>query len=164
MTQSEARPTSSWRPDAHGLDAAGLQILDREACLAVLARGGVGRIAINVGALPLILPVRFALDGERVVVRVRQGSTLERATQDTVVAFEADDLGPAEGWSISFVGLARHLPDSGDVGPGVRLALPHWGGDGEHLLVGISTEHVSGRRIDPSDRTAEAGPPSTSET
>jgi hypothetical protein len=33
-------------------DGAGLEVLDRPECLHLLARGGVGRIAINAGALP----------------------------------------------------------------------------------------------------------------
>jgi len=147
MSTSEipAVPGTSEAPVA--VDAAGLEILSREACLRALAQGGLGRIAINVGALPRILPVRFVLDGEDVVVRVRQGSTLHAATDGTVVAFEADQLRPDTGWSISFVGVARHLDEGRAVSPAVQLALPRWGSDRAHRLVAISTDQLSGRRL-----------------
>src|SRR5262249_52712998 len=65
------------------VDGAGLQVLDRPVCLQLLARGGVGRIAINAGALPVILPVRYALDEECVVLCVGVGSTLDQATRNS---------------------------------------------------------------------------------
>src|SRR5262245_3605036 len=70
------------------MDASGCVVLDRAQCLRYLAGGGLGRIAVNVGALPAILPVHFALDGEHVVFSIGAGTTLDRATRDAVVAFE----------------------------------------------------------------------------
>jgi len=127
-------------------DGAGLEVLDREACLAALSAGGVGRIAVNAAALPLILPVRFALADEWVVLRVGQGSTLDVATRDSVVAFEADGSTPGHDWSVSLVGVAHHLVDAGDIGRAEALPLPRWWGDQPQRFVAISTERVSGRR------------------
>jgi nitroimidazol reductase NimA-like FMN-containing flavoprotein (pyridoxamine 5'-phosphate oxidase superfamily) len=130
------------------LDGAGLEVLDRAACLGLLARGGVGRIAVNAGALPKILPVRFALDAEQLVMCVGIGSTLDRATLDTVVAFEADGFEPgaAGEWSVSVVGVARHLSDGADTARAEALPLPRWWLDRPPRFVTVSTEHMSGRR------------------
>ena len=127
-------------------DGAGLEVLDRAACLAALSTGGIGRIAVNAAALPLILPVRFVLADERIVVRVGQGSTLDIATRDSVVAFEADGSTPGHDWSVSLVGVARHLVDADDIGKAEALPLPRWWGQRPHRFVAISTERVSGRR------------------
>jgi nitroimidazol reductase NimA-like FMN-containing flavoprotein (pyridoxamine 5'-phosphate oxidase superfamily) len=127
-------------------DGAGLEVLDRAGCLGVLATGGIGRVAVNAAALPLILPVRFALDDERVVFCVGQGSTLDQATRDAVVGFEADGPDLDADWSVSLVGVARHLVAHGDIRRAEALRLPRWWLDRPPRFVSVSTEHLTGRR------------------
>ena len=45
------------------LDAHGLEILDREDCLGLLASVPLGRVVFTDRALPAIQPVNFVLDG-----------------------------------------------------------------------------------------------------
>src|SRR5215207_244524 len=116
-------------------DGAGLQILDRSDCLALLARGGVGRLALNAGALPRILPVRYALDGDQVVVCVGAGSAVDRATRDTVVAFEIDGTAPDGDWSVSLVGVARRVPPGPAAVRAEELPLPRWWLDRPHRFI-----------------------------
>ena len=122
-------------------DGAGCVVLDRAQCLAYLAGGGLGRIAVNVGALPSILPVHFALIDERVVFSIGAGTTLDRATRDTVVAFESDghDAGCGGQWSVTVTGVARHLRDDG-----MGVGLPAWPAPARRV-VAVSIEYVSGR-------------------
>ena len=130
------------------LDNAGLEVLDRAACLRLLATTGIGRIAISVKALPLILPVHYLLDGDAILVRTHQGSTLDVATRDAVVAFEADRLGATTGlvWSVLVTGQARHL-DGGAAEADPRWRdLPTWAPGLPARIVAISTDHVSGRQ------------------
>ena len=102
-------------------------MLTREECLALLATAEIGRIAVSARALPLILPVRFAMDGDRIVIATHDGTTLDAATRDTVVAFETD--GPSGhstvGWSVHVNGIARHVTDPVDARPsrGAAAAL-----------------------------------------
>jgi nitroimidazol reductase NimA-like FMN-containing flavoprotein (pyridoxamine 5'-phosphate oxidase superfamily) len=130
------------------LDHAGLEVLDRAACLRLLATPGIGRLAVSVKALPLILPVHFVLAGDDILVRTHQGSTLDLATRDAVVAFEADRLGPADGlvWSVLVTGQAHHLPDGGAEPDGRWRELPAWTLTLPERIVAISTDHVSGRQ------------------
>ena len=128
------------------LDGAGLVVLDRPECLELLARGGVGRIAINAGALPVILPVRYAVDGERVVLCVGVGSTLDQATHDAVVAFEVDGSDLDGEWSVSVVGIARPVAAGDDTARAEALPLPRWWLGRPHRFVSVSTEHTTGRR------------------
>jgi nitroimidazol reductase NimA-like FMN-containing flavoprotein (pyridoxamine 5'-phosphate oxidase superfamily) len=129
-------------------DGSGCLVLDREQCLAYLAAGGLGRIAVNVGALPAILPVHFALDGEHVVFSIGAGTTLDRATRDAVVAFESDGHEPNDGmqWSVMVTGVARHLPVDGDRWRAALADLPAWAGADARHVVAVSTDYVSGRR------------------
>jgi nitroimidazol reductase NimA-like FMN-containing flavoprotein (pyridoxamine 5'-phosphate oxidase superfamily) len=134
--------TEQGQPDT---DGAGLLVLDREQCLELLAPGGLGRIAINVGALPAILPVRFALESDRIVLCIAAGSTLDRATQGAVVAFEADESGADGEWSVMVTGVARVLTQVAELKRAEALALPHWSNGGSRFIA-ISTDHISGRR------------------
>src|SRR5262249_57548434 len=78
------------------------------------------------GALPMVLPVRYALDGERVVVCVGVGSTLDQATRHAVVAFEVDGGDAAGEWSVSLVGVASPVADGPETAHAEMLRLPHW--------------------------------------
>ena len=137
------------------LDGAGLEILEREECLRLLAGANTGRIALTVRALPAILPVRFVLDGDRIVIRAGAASTLAVATRSAVVAFEADgcDGGPALEWSVVATGLARHVTDEREQSRLDALALPRWARDDGSCLVSITTERLGGRRTLVGERT-----------
>jgi nitroimidazol reductase NimA-like FMN-containing flavoprotein (pyridoxamine 5'-phosphate oxidase superfamily) len=138
-------PTTAGSPDG-GLDGAGLEVLDRSECLQLLAPGGVGRIAATAGALPVILPVRYALDSDSVVLCVGVGSTLDQATRHAVVAFEVDGSDLGGEWSVSVVGVARPIPEGDESAHAETLPLPRWWLGRPHRFVSVSTEHVTGRR------------------
>jgi len=133
------------------IDRNGLEVLDRDECLRLLAGASLGRVGFTSGALPTVLPVDFRLDGDRVLVRARRGSRLGRALRDAVVAFEVDDVAPDghAGWSVAVTGLATEVHEptdtlgrSGPVGP-----VERWASTPDDTLVTISTEVLTGRRI-----------------
>jgi hypothetical protein len=76
------------------------------------------------------------------------GTVLERATDGNVVAFEADgtEPGPDWEWSVSLIGLARHLDDSAALTRAASLSLPRWSTELSPRFVAVSSEHLSGRR------------------
>ena len=91
------------------LDRNGLEVLDREECLRLLASATLGRIGFTSRALPSVLPVNFHLDDRnRILVHTARGSRLDAALKDSVVAFEADELDPMgqRGWSVAVTGVA----------------------------------------------------------
>jgi hypothetical protein len=135
------------RRSAPSVDASGCVVLDRQRCLEYLSAGGLGRVAVNVGALPAILPVQFALDEERVVFSVGVGTVLHNATRDAVVAFESDGVEPdgRRQWSVLVTGIARHLTD-GDPPGRSGVVAEGWAHAGASAMVAISTEYLSGRR------------------
>jgi nitroimidazol reductase NimA-like FMN-containing flavoprotein (pyridoxamine 5'-phosphate oxidase superfamily) len=127
------------------LDRSGLQVLSQAEAVLLLGTVGIGRVGITSRALPMVLPVHYTLDGNNIVIRTYEGSTLSDATRDTVVAFEAE--GPMDHssptWSVHVNGVATHVAD--DHSDGAR-SLPAWSRDNPGHMVSISIDQVSGRR------------------
>jgi uncharacterized protein len=132
------------------LDRSGLQVLTAVEAVSLLGTVGVARVGITSRALPMVLPVHYTLDGNTIVIRTYEGSTLSDATRDSVVAFEAE--GPIDhsspSWSVHVNGVATHVAD--DHHDAAARALPAWSREHPGHIVSISIDHVSGRRRVPS--------------
>lgn len=76
----------------------------------LLSEHRVGRIAVVVGGAPLIFPVNYVFDGERVVFRTDEGLKLRHAPLRRV-AFEIDGLDEAAGtgWSVLVQGFTYEI-------------------------------------------------------
>jgi hypothetical protein len=133
------------------LDRNGLEVLDRDESLRLLATAVLGRIAISSGALPTVLPVNFRFDGRRILFRTGVGTKLDAATDNAVVAFEVDEVDPAtaSGWSVVVTGMAREVKDPTDLAGLQSQPLARWASGEDHRVVSISVDLVSGRRIVP---------------
>jgi hypothetical protein len=127
----------------------GSEVLDRAACLALLSTTDRARIAIHVGALPRILPVRFVVDLDRLVLRVANEPAVVHATDGTVVAFEAGvfDALTGEEWSVGVLGVARHNLDPADLAYLEALAIPDGDPTRPHRVITVTTTHVGGHRV-----------------
>lgn len=131
-------------------DRNGLAVLDRAACLDLLATVPVGRVAVTIGALPVILPVNFALGPKgEVVFRTGEGQKLKAALDGAVIAFEADDFDEDRrtGWSVLVQDQARVISAENANGYG-ELGLETWAGIEPTEFVVLGTELISGRRLD----------------
>lgn len=142
-----------------GVDRNDLEVLGREECLRLLATATIGRIAVTCRSLPTVLPVNFLLDDERILLRTGVGSKLDAATQNAVVAFEADDFDPMyhSGWSVVVTGVTSEITDPDDLATLPSAPLARWAPYGDGRIVAISTELVSGRRIVPGVTAPEGG-------
>ncbi len=139
------------------LDRNGLEVLDRNECLRLLATTTFGRVGISLGALPVILPINFRLVEEQIVFRTGIGSKLDAATRSAVVAFEADDIEPFShaGWSVAVTGEAREVTEPGELGVLKAAHIPHWAPSADGHVIAVSTTMISGRRILPGMRCVE---------
>jgi uncharacterized protein len=92
------------------LDGVGLRVLTEAECLERLASARLGRVALSWRAMPLILPVHYCVRDRTVLLNTTADTTLDRATDHAVVAFEAEGpMGAAEPtWSVVATGLATH--------------------------------------------------------
>jgi nitroimidazol reductase NimA-like FMN-containing flavoprotein (pyridoxamine 5'-phosphate oxidase superfamily) len=125
--------------------------LTQTECLAKLADHSIGRIAVTSRALPAIIPVNYGLTGRTTIVfRTEPGGMLARATDDTVVAFEVDDLARdgRSGWSVLVVGVAHHI-DGSDLVRAVESRVTSAAGEGRDQFVSISIGQLTGRLIEP---------------
>jgi pyridoxamine 5'-phosphate oxidase-like protein len=84
-------------------------VLSASQCWELLATVSVGRIALSVRALPVILPVQFYLDARRLSVCIGHRELPERSLNQAVVAFAADSIDPAtrSGWSVQVQGVTE---------------------------------------------------------
>jgi nitroimidazol reductase NimA-like FMN-containing flavoprotein (pyridoxamine 5'-phosphate oxidase superfamily) len=138
------------------IDRDGLEVLDRAECLRLLDGRSVGRIAGTFGALPVVLPVEYVMDGDSIVLETGRGTTLGFATAGAVVAFEVDNLHEHghNGWTVMVTGVAEEVPD-GPERDRLRSLLPDEPDDRDDRdvrFVRISSEIVSGRRTHPAPR------------
>jgi nitroimidazol reductase NimA-like FMN-containing flavoprotein (pyridoxamine 5'-phosphate oxidase superfamily) len=141
------------------LDRHGIEILDEAECRQLLATQRVGRVGLTVEALPVILPVNFALlDGE-VVFRTSAGAKLGAALDEAVVCFEIDghDDVAHEGWSVLITGRAELIESAEERHAADLLPLQPWSGVTTGFPVRIRTGMLSGRRIGLPTRAVREG-------
>ena len=131
-----------------------LEVLDRQRCLGLLETMRVGRLVFTEGALPAVQPVNFRVYDGDVVIRVAGGAKLAAAVNNSVVAFEVDDLDPdlRAGWSVTVVGHADQILDVADLVEVSGIWLQPWVEGRRDHFVRIKAEQVTGRRlVGPSD-------------
>ncbi len=127
--------------------------LDRQDCLELLREESVGRVALTARALPVVLPVNFALLNGDIVWRSAQGTKLNDASAGFVVAFEVDRYEPdhRRGWSVMVQGLAHVITDADQLERARQLPLEPWALEGvADRYVCLVPNIVTGRRIRPS--------------
>jgi uncharacterized protein len=130
-------------------DAPALRLLPAGECLRRLKSVPVGRIAYTKNALPAVEPVKFALDGRHIVIRIDPGSALLTALHHTVVAFEADlvDVDHHRGWSVTIVGNAREVVDPGEISRLRATGLESWAAAGDGYFFRIMPGIVTGQEM-----------------
>lgn len=141
-------------PATATMDPHGLGVLDESACLSLLGTRSIGRLGFSAGALPVVFPVNFVLDGESVVFRTESGEKLRAAEQGAVACFQADDIDPFShtGWSVLVTGRLGVVGE--DRGEWARsLPLVPWGPARSGVFVELPVELASGRVL--------TGPPSS---
>jgi len=124
--------------------------LTEAACLLLLATIRVGRVALTRHALPVVLPVHFALDGRDILIPTAPGSLLAASRDGVVVAFETGELDPdtGSGWSVLVTGTTRGITDPHAILRARQLGLNSLLGDDRSHFVCISPGLISGSRLE----------------
>lgn len=109
----------------------------------MLAAHSLGRIAWSTADGIIVLPVSYALVGERIVFRTSAGTKLAGLVDSQPVGFEIDDLDPETqtGWSV----LVQGTSAPGDPAEGDE-AHP-WAPGDHRVIVAIEPSGYSGRVI-----------------
>ena len=122
-----------------------LEAISRDECLALLAGGVVGRLALAVpGAPPLVVPVNYILDGDVIVFRSDPGEKVLQL-RGNPVSFQLDQIDPYRrtGWSVLVQGVAYEATphEMGD------LTVEPWAPGEKSHWVRIVPAAITGRRI-----------------
>ena len=159
-------PTDDWlvkgrstlapgRPPPYGLamgtkpNGAEFEELTGDECRRLLATTEVGRLGVIRGGFPLVLPVNYALSGDRIVLRTDAGTKLSAARQNRV-CFQADqiDVRRRAGWSVLVQGFAVEVGDDDPrLGPVSALPLEPWAPGERRRFLLITPISTTGRRI-----------------
>jgi nitroimidazol reductase NimA-like FMN-containing flavoprotein (pyridoxamine 5'-phosphate oxidase superfamily) len=111
-------------------------------------------VALTARALPVVLPVHFALLDGDIVWRSAQGTKLNDASAGFVVAFEVDryDTDHKQGWSVMVQGLAHVITEAQQLNKARALPLESWALEGlADRYVCLVPNIVTGMRISQSD-------------
>jgi nitroimidazol reductase NimA-like FMN-containing flavoprotein (pyridoxamine 5'-phosphate oxidase superfamily) len=126
-----------------------LDVLNRRQCLDLLQGVRVGRLVFTEDALPAVQPVNFRLWRDDVVIRVAGGAKLAAASENRVVAFEADELDAdlGTGWSVTVVGHAQEVTDVDELVEMAGTFVQPWVDGRRDHFVRIRSEKMTGRRF-----------------
>ena len=133
-----------------------IEELDEDQCLALIAGGGIGRIAYTSRFGPAVLPVNYVWRDGAVVFRTAENSPLDEdlrtgiANADYRVAFEIDNIDPAarQGWSVLIQGPAHHVTGA-EEDAARETGVEPWAPGDRELFVRIVPSRVTGRRVGP---------------
>jgi len=130
--------------------------LDREECLVLLRWESLGRLAVaRPGFAPVVVPVNFVLDDDAILFRTDIGDTALQLFENPC-SFQVDryDWYRRIGWSVLVQGTAQLLtPEESD---GLDDVLSPWAPGERELLVRITSESISGRRIELAPATVDS--------
>jgi len=135
------------------IDQRGSEVIAAPECLRLVALAAkenrIGRLAINDGQTPLVVPLNFVIHDGQVMVRIGPGS-LSETVPGSLVSFEVDRVDPEcdEAWSV----LIRGLASTFDLGASrLKMGLvpkPLVPNPGDILLL-IRPDVITGRRFRP---------------
>jgi hypothetical protein len=126
--------------------------LTRDESLRLVGSVPCGRVVFTSRALPAIRPVNHVLVDGQIIIRATLGAAICSAVHgsETVVAYQADMLDPAErlGWSVVVVGRACRVA-SDSLAASYRKSLRPWIDEDMDELIAITADMVTGFRIGP---------------
>lgn len=133
----------------------GLQLIDRDECLELLAGDVVGRLAVVHGRTPAIFPVNYVLDGADIVFRTDAGTKFDVAERASA-CFEIDgiDRKTRAGWSVVATGRFEEVTkhDSQTLRRIQQLPVEPWAGGAKVHWMRLVPDRITGRRVGPPPR------------
>ncbi len=83
--------------------------LEVDDCYDKLASKEIGRILFSQGALPVMTPARYAVNGRDLYLLTGPNAEQHAGISGAVIAFEVDDLDPCtgSGWTVTVTGIAE---------------------------------------------------------
>jgi nitroimidazol reductase NimA-like FMN-containing flavoprotein (pyridoxamine 5'-phosphate oxidase superfamily) len=124
-----------------------ITVLSEEESWSLLSGVALGRLVTTAAGKPEIFPVNFVAKRPTVLFKTAPGTKLLTAALNREVAFEADDHGFEEGWSVIVRGIARVLSTDDEVKKAERAQLLSWIPSVKPFYVAIDAAEITGRRF-----------------
>jgi nitroimidazol reductase NimA-like FMN-containing flavoprotein (pyridoxamine 5'-phosphate oxidase superfamily) len=127
----------------------GATVLSDEECWRCLRSAQVGRVAVTVGTTPDIFPVNYCVHGNDIVIRTEAGTKLAAGTLMPMIAFEIDEVDPANhrGWSVVVKGRGREPSGLDEIVSLDELDLEPWADRPASRWLIITPMDVTGRAV-----------------
>lgn len=137
-------------------ESTGPIILPEHTCWMLLRSAEVARLAVSDDGTPDIFPINFVVDHGTIVFRTAQGSKLDAAASNPLVAFEVDgyDAEANEAWSVVIKGRAEEIKQLHERIESLDLPLFPWHDAPKSRFLRIVPDSISGRRFHKADKTA----------
>lgn len=134
-----------------------LDVIARDECLELLRGRTYGRLGVTSAGQPVVLPINYAMDDERIVFRTGAGGKFHAMVHGARVAFEIDEIDAERhaGWSVLATGRVEEVTDEAEQQRlEAQSPITPWAdGERSHWMV-IPSPRISGRRIGPSQQVA----------
>jgi nitroimidazol reductase NimA-like FMN-containing flavoprotein (pyridoxamine 5'-phosphate oxidase superfamily) len=124
-----------------------VSILSETDCWNLMSGVALGRLITSVDGEPEVFPVNYVVQRRTVLFRTGVGTKLISAAINHRVAFEADDHGVTEGWSVVVKGMARILWTTEEIYEAERAQVLPWTATAKHHWVRVRPLTVTGRRF-----------------
>ncbi|MEY2424232.1 MAG: uncharacterized protein QOI95_4299 [Acidimicrobiaceae bacterium] len=127
----------------------GIEVLGSDECKQLLAQDVIGRIAVVIGATPMIFPVNYALDGDVIIIRTMSGSRLD--VGQGPAAFEVDSFNRASqsGWSVLVNGRLEEVTayQANDLARLQALPVVPWATGERNVWLRLQPSFITGRIV-----------------
>jgi transcriptional regulator with XRE-family HTH domain len=127
-----------------------LEKLTADECRAHIAAGGVGRFLFDdADRGPVAIPVNYRMDGDDVIFRTANDTSIAAAVHQLKVSFDVDHLDDVlgEGWSVLLSGTASIITEPAGLARARALSVEPWAGGDRDTYVRFTPHQISGRRI-----------------
>ncbi len=126
--------------------------LERDECLALLAAGNFGRIAVRTReGTPAVRPVNYTFDqpSQSVVFHTGRGSKFQALVHEAHAAFEIDGIDPDghTGWSVIVSGVTEEVTNRAEIQRLSEHVVRSWAPADKPFWMRLRAFTVSGRRI-----------------
>ena len=127
----------------------GIEVIDADECLQLLAEEEIGRLAVVIGATPMILPVNYALDGEAIVFRTMPGSRLDVGQGHAAFEVDCFDKQRKTGWSVLVTGHLEQVSwyHAKEMERVQQLEVTPWAGGQRNLWLRLRPSFITGRIV-----------------
>jgi len=129
--------------------------VSRTTCLDLLGRACIGRIILNSGSLPEVVPVSYCLAGETVVFGAPVGSQIPREPEGAIASFQVDafDAHRKCGWHVLAVGVFRTSLEPDEVAVAGAVVPEAWPtGEVAERVYSLEILALSGHVVESADQ------------